>query len=94
MRLSETRDRFISELTFPVRREQVIEQLGDLELDPPTGDPETVGNVLGRTDVDQFRTPDELFDALVSFLGDQYVGRKFYDDRGSNEAIDSEEVSF
>jgi hypothetical protein len=94
MRLSETRDRFISELSFPVQRERVIEQLGDLEIDPPQGDPETIGEILERADIRTFRSPDQLFDALVSFVGDQYVGRKFYDDRGGNTAIDSEEVSF
>jgi hypothetical protein len=94
MRLAETRDRFISELTFPVQRKTVIERLGHVEIDPPTGEPETVADVLGRTETRLFRSPDELYDALVAFLGDQYVGRKYYDDRGSNVGIDSEEVSF
>jgi hypothetical protein len=94
MRLSETRDRFVSELTFPVQRTTVIDRLGDLEIDPPTGEPETIGEVLDRTDAAAFRSPDELYDALVTFVGDQYVGRKFYDDRGSNMGMDSEEVSF
>ncbi|MEF8790875.1 MAG: hypothetical protein V5A61_12180 [Haloarculaceae archaeon] len=94
MRLSETRDRFISELTFPVQRNTVIEQLGDVELDPPAGEPETIGEVLERAETRLFRSPDELYDALISFVGDQYIGRKFYDDRGPNTAIDSEEVSF
>lgn len=94
MRLSETRDLFVSELTFPVQRETVIEQLGDAEIDPPTGEPETVGEILGRDEERAYRSADELYDSLVGFVGDQYVGRKFYDDRGSNTAIDSEEVSF
>ncbi len=94
MRLSETRDLFVSELTFPVAREQVIEQLGEAEIDPPAGEPETIGEIIDRAQRDEFRSPDELYDALVGFVGDQYVGRKFYDDRGPNTGIDSEEVSF
>ena len=94
MRLSETHDLFVSELTFPVQQETVIEELGDAEIDPPTGEPETVGEILGRDEARKYRSADELYDSLVGFVGDQYVGRKFYDDRGSNAAIDSEEVSF
>ena len=94
MRLSETRDLFISELAFPVERQSVIDQLGDNQIDPPTGEAETIGEIIERSDADSFRTPDELYDTLVSFVGEQYVGRKFYDDRGPNTAIDSEEVSF
>lgn len=94
MRLSEMRDQFVSTFTFPVRREAVVENLGDVEIDAPTGDPETVGEVLERAETTSFRSPDELYDTLIALLGDQYVGRKFYDDRGANTAIDSEEVSF
>ena len=94
MRLSDTRDRFIGELTFPAQRATVIERLGDVPLDPPTGEPETIGEVLERSETRVFRSPDELYDTLVTFVGDQYVGRKFYDDRGGNTGIDTEEVSF
>lgn len=94
MRLSDTRDRFIGEFSFPVQRTEVIDQLGDVVLDAPGGEPETIGEVLDRAETTVFRSPDELFDVLVSFLGEQYVGRKYYDDRGANTGIDSEEVSF
>lgn len=94
MRLSETRDRFASELTFPVERDTVIDTVGDIELDAPYGDSESVADVLERDDRAEYESPDELYDALVAYVGDAYIGRKFYDDRGSNVEIDSEEVSF
>ena len=94
MRLSETRDRFASELTFPVEHETVLDSLGDVELDAPYGESESVSDVLERAGETEYRSADELYDTLVTFVGDAYIGRKFYDDRGSNTEIDSEEVSF
>lgn len=94
MRLSDARDRFVSEFTFPVEREQVLDSLGDVEIDGPTNDPETVGEVLERTDAESFHSADELYDTIIGSIGSDYVGRRFYDDRGSNTALDIEEVSF
>jgi len=94
MRLSETRDRFASELTFPIEHETVIDSLGDVELDAPYGESESVSDVLERAGETEYESADELYDTLVTFVGDAYIGRKFYDDRGSNTEIDSEEVSF
>ncbi|PSP72733.1 hypothetical protein BRC86_11625 [Halobacteriales archaeon QS_3_64_16] len=94
MRLSETRDRFASELTFPVEHETVLDELGDAELDAPYGEPESIGDVLERSDESEYYSADELYDTLVTFVGDAYIGRKFYDDRGSNADIDHDEVSF
>jgi len=94
MRLSETRDRFASELTFPVEHETVLDSLGNVELDAPYGESESVSDVLERAGETEYESADELYDTLVTFVGDAYIGRKFYDDRGSNTEIDSEEVSF
>lgn len=94
MRLSDARDRFVSEFTFPVERETVLEVLGDVELDGPTDDPDTIGEILDRTEETTFHSPDDLYDTIIGALGSEYVGRRFYDDRGSNVGIDIEEVSF
>jgi len=92
MRLRETRKLFDRELSFPVTCEQVGAEVGHVEPEPPNGDPEALADVLDRCEVDEFRSADELYDAVVSLVGDQYVGRKFYDDRGA--APDDEAVSF
>lgn len=94
MRLSNARDRFVSEFTFPVERDAVLETMGDVEIDGPTDDPETVGEVLERTNATSFHSADELYDTIIGSIGSDYVGRRFYDDRGSNTALDIEEVSF
>jgi hypothetical protein len=93
MRLSEARDRFAAELDFPVDRDSVIDELGDVPLTAPGGDAESVGVVVERSNVSTFGSADELFDALVGNVGEAFVGRKFYDDRGTNPQLD-EEVSF
>jgi len=94
MRLSDARDRFVSEFRFPVEREAVLETLGDVEIEGLADDPETVGEVLNRAGDDEFRSADELYDAIIGSIGSGYVGRRFYDDRGSNAGIDIDEVSF
>jgi hypothetical protein len=94
MRLSNARDRFVSEFTFPVEHERVLETMGDVEIEGPTDDPETVSEVLSRTDVESYNSADELYDSIIGSIGSDYVGRRFYDDRGSNTALDIEEVSF
>ena len=94
MRLSDARDRFVSEFTFPVERETVLKTIGDVEIDGLTDDPETVGDVLHRTNSEAFHSADELYDTIIGSIGSEYVGRRFYDDRGSNAGIDVDEVSF
>lgn len=93
MKLTDARDRFVSEFTFPVAYDTVVDQLGDVEIEGPTNDPETVEEVLVRAETDSFYSADELFDAIIGSLSSDYVGRRFYDDRGPNTAIEIEEVS-
>ncbi|MFW6002960.1 MAG: DUF5789 family protein [Halanaeroarchaeum sp.] len=91
MRLPETRDLFARELTFPASHQAVIETIGDTELQAPTGQHETIEEVLDRTSNEQFRSADELYDALMTFVSDAFIGRKFYDDRGSTPKGEDEE---
>lgn len=58
------------------------------------GDEETIAEVLDRCPENRFESADALYDALVTFVGDAYVGRKYYDDRGSQSGLNDEEVSF
>jgi hypothetical protein len=94
VRLPETRDLFTRRLAFPATAETVTDQIGDVTLESPMGSEETIAEVLERCPEDRFDSADALYDALVTFVGDAYVGRKHYDDRGSQGGIDDEEVSF
>ncbi|MEF8819978.1 MAG: hypothetical protein V5A31_11535 [Haloferacaceae archaeon] len=94
MRLPETRDLFTRRLSFPITTEAVIDEIGEVSLEAPMGDDETVAEVLSRCPEERFDSADALYDALVTFVGDAFVGRKHYDDRGSQAGMDDEEVSF
>ena len=94
MRLSETRDLFVSRFEFPVDRNEVIERVGDIEIDAPTGEAERIGTIIDRSEQNTFASSEELQDLIITFVGDQYIGRKFYDDRGSTLQSDLDEVSF
>ncbi|AUV81754.1 hypothetical protein C2R22_08910 [Salinigranum rubrum] len=94
MRLAETRNAFARQLTFPADRETVLAAVGDTTLEAPYGDPETIRTVLERTDESSFESADELFDTVLANVGEQYIGRKHYDDRGAQGGIETEEVHF
>ncbi|WP_193310522.1 hypothetical protein [Halorubrum halophilum] len=95
MRLPETRDLFAREFEFPVSREIVIERVGETELEAPTGQNETIGEVLARCETEEFNSPDSLYGSLMTFVSDGFIGRKYYDDRGGfTDPEDMEEVQF
>ncbi len=94
MRLPETRDLFARTLEFPVPRDVVIETVGSTELSPPDGESTTIGAVIERSDVEEFDSADDLYDTLMSLVGAQFVGRRYYDDRGSMPQDEENEVSF
>ncbi len=95
MRLPETRDLFARKLEFPVTRETVLETVGDTELDAPTGQNETIAEILERSDTEEFVSADGLYGTLMTFVSDGFIGRKYYDDRGgSSEPDDRGEVQF
>lgn len=93
MRIAETRDLFASELDFPASRNTVVEAVGDVDLEAPYGDSESIGEVLERVEQTEYQSVDELFDLVITNVGDAFIGRKFYDDRGVN-VQDHDEVSF
>ncbi len=95
MRLSETRDLFARRLDFPVTCDAVRESVGETELEAPSGGSERIAQILDRCGTDEFASPDELYGTLMTFVSDEFIGRKYYDDRGSSPtAPGDEEVQF
>jgi len=84
MHPTDTYDSFATEFSYPIGREEIIESAGDAEITAPTGTSESVGDVLDRVETRTFRSARELHETILSNLGEQYIGRKFYDDRGTN----------
>ena len=84
MRPNDAYTEFERTYSYPVDRETIIETMGDRRIESPTGDGETVAETLERAGRAEFTSPGELRDAFLSCLPEQYIGRKYYDDRGDN----------
>ncbi|WP_416840667.1 hypothetical protein [Haloferax sp. DFSO52] len=75
------------ELTYPVESERVVEQVGDVELDAPdVDDSETIATVLTPLGATTFDSANDLYNTIIGNVSDDYIGRKFYDDRGGDPA--------
>lgn len=90
MYYSELRQLVDQSVEFPVSHEDVVEQLGGVELTAPTGDSVTVTEVLQRTDESVYDSTDMLYTTIVGNLGDAFIGRKHYDDRGGDHTLPDE----
>lgn len=74
-----------SEFEFPLENTTVLNQAGDLEIDAPDlGDSETLQTILQDAGEETYHSKEELITAIRGNLSDEYVGRKYYDDRGAN----------
>jgi hypothetical protein len=84
MNPSECYDAFAKNFNYPIDSDEIIESAGDTDIRAPTGSPDTIATVLERTETRTFRSPRELHEAILGNLGEQYIGRKGYDDRGTS----------
>ncbi|MEF8853115.1 MAG: hypothetical protein V5A28_11985 [Haloarculaceae archaeon] len=84
MRPTDAYERFDEAYSYPIDRETVIETMGETTIESPNGSGETVAETLERCGTDTFRSAQELNDAFIGTLPDEYIGRKYYDDRGDN----------
>jgi hypothetical protein len=82
MRPNDAYDRFETEFSYPITREEIVDAIGDTTVQAPRGPSESVAEVLERTETPTFQSPQDLRETFFANLCDQYVGRKFYDDRG------------
>lgn len=96
MRLPETRDLFVRELDFPASHESVVETVGQHTLEAPNGEGERIAEVLDRVETKEFASADELYDSLLTYVSDAFIGQKYYDDRGGKAPVveDDEGVHF
>ncbi|MFC6953078.1 DUF5789 family protein [Halorubellus litoreus] len=83
-------DRFETELSFPATHSDVLDTVGDVEIDPPNGDPVVVATVLERTDEEAYETATALHETVLANLDDDHIGRKHYDDRAANPSRNDE----
>lgn len=73
------------ELTFPIDQDSVIRQIGAVEIDAPDAqETETISTIIGPVGQETYGSADELFTTIIGNVNDEYIGRKFYDDRSGN----------
>ena len=85
MLLSELPEHLETTLTYPVELDTVLEQEGHVEIEAPDArDSETIRSVLEPLNRDSFESSRDLFNTIYGNVSDEYIGRKFYDDRGRN----------
>ena len=85
MKINELSGYLEQTLQYPVDRVTVIEQVGAVGLDAPDDAQNTdIRAVLEPLNEERYDSADDLFTSILGGLGDAYIGRKFYDDRGAN----------
>jgi len=84
MRHSDAYDEFERAYSYPIDRQTVIETMGEQTIESPNGGGKTIAEIMDHAESETYDSPRALYEEFLSCLGDQYIGRKFYDDRGDN----------
>ncbi|MBX0294784.1 hypothetical protein [Haloarcula nitratireducens] len=82
---SEAQELFEEELDPPVDRETVIEQVGDREIETQGGENDTIGEILERSETEEFETADDIHTTMMNYLDADHVGRENYSDRSDSQ---------
>ena len=76
-----------SSFDYPVGSDLVVEKAGDVPVEAPDDDnSETIETILSRLGPETYESANELYTTIIGNVSDDYIGRKFYDDRGSDPA--------
>lgn len=91
-------ERTFAELEYPVTSAELIDELGDIEIDLPIGT-ESIGDVFARVGSDTYIEPGEAYSMFMSGLSSKAIGRKGYSDRDppvvpSHDTLLSDESRF
>jgi hypothetical protein len=84
MRPTDAYETFDEAYSYPTDRQTVIDTMGETRIESPNGPGETIAETLRRSGTEEFRSAQELTDVFMGTLSDEYIGRKYYDDRGDN----------
>lgn len=73
------------EVVYPIDQGTVIERYGTIVIEAPNRqESNTIEGIIGTLSNETYDSPDELFDTIIGNVSDEYIGRKYYDDRGNN----------
>ena len=85
MQLNELGDYIEGQFDFPVDVATVRDRIGDERIDSEDEDGGlTIASILENQMDIEFTSPLELHQTILGELPEEYIGRKYYDDRGSN----------
>lgn len=85
MQLNELGNLLEERFDYPVDTATVRDRIGDETIDSEERDGgRTIGSILDAHDDEEFASINELHQTMLGELPDEYIGRKYYDDRGSN----------
>ncbi|QKY19216.1 hypothetical protein B4589_002060 [Halolamina sp. CBA1230] len=90
---ADARELFVRECSFPMDQEAVVETVGNVAIESMNGDESDIETVLARSSETTYSSVEQLHNALMANLGDEHIGRKYYDDR-SSVTTRSTELSF
>lgn len=71
-------------IAFPVAHTTVIDKVGPLSIQSPSGNSITVKEILDPVKIEAYDSAMDLYSTIVGNLDDSFIGRKYYDDRGGN----------
>jgi hypothetical protein len=87
MKINELFDFLDDELEYPIDHDEMVERIGDVEVGTPADQKSnTVSTIVNAVGQETYGSADELYKTIIGNVSDEYIGRKFYDDRGSNPA--------
>jgi len=83
MRLTDVPDLLARVGDFPTEHETLAESVDDVDVEAPNGETTALATALARSDDDRYRSAREAYTAVLANVGEDFVGRKRYDDRSS-----------
>ena len=87
MKINELFDFLEDELEYPIDHDEMLERIGDVEVGTPADQKsDTVSKIVNAVGQDAYGSADELYKTIIGNVSDEYIGRKYYDDRGGNPA--------
>ena len=79
----------LDDLSYPITKEEFVEEHGDHSIERTSADPITVREVFEETGEDTFESGDEVRQAVLNLMPRGAVGREGYSDRGGGDATDT-----
>ncbi|MFB6166128.1 MAG: hypothetical protein ABEJ31_13285 [Haloarculaceae archaeon] len=84
-------DPVLEDLSYPISTAEFVAQHGGHTIERTNADPITVEDVFEGTGEDTYEDPEELRQAILTFMPADSVGRDHYSDRGDSAPEDVSE---